>query len=212
MNKLILLWFLWSLPVLAQTNVLYQNDFTQAELGKVPDDFKVLAGEFVVKEQPGNRFLELPGAPLDAFMVLFGPVTSSNVTVTARIHGEAKGRRFPTFGVGVNGVAGYRLQITPARNAIELFKDRELKASAPFHWKTGDWSMLRLQLRSAKPKGWKLEGKVWAAGASEPGQWMISFQEEEEPPPGHCSLFGSPFAGTPIRFDDLVVTRAEARD
>ena len=51
MNKLILLWYLCSLPVLAQTNVLYRNDFSHSELGKVPDDFKVLAGEFVVKEQ-----------------------------------------------------------------------------------------------------------------------------------------------------------------
>src|SRR6266478_454181 len=54
-------------PLSAQTNILYQNDFQQASLGKLPEDFLVLDGAFSVKEENGNKFMELPGAPLDSF-------------------------------------------------------------------------------------------------------------------------------------------------
>src|SRR6266536_3558957 len=58
---------------LAEEKPLYQNNFEKAEIGKVPDEFLVLDGQFAVKEENGNKFLELPGAPLDTFGVLFGP-------------------------------------------------------------------------------------------------------------------------------------------
>src|SRR4051812_26840355 len=51
----------------------YANDFAKAALGKVSDDMLILNGGFTVKEEAGNRLLELPGTPLDTFGVLFGP-------------------------------------------------------------------------------------------------------------------------------------------
>ena len=46
---------------------LFENNFEKAELDKVPDGFLVLDGGFAVKQAEGNRFLELPGEPLDTF-------------------------------------------------------------------------------------------------------------------------------------------------
>src|SRR5580704_11780271 len=66
---------------------LYENNFEQAEVGKVPGDFLVLDGGFVVKQEGTNKFLELPGEPLDSFGVLFGPTEKSGVAVSARIKG-----------------------------------------------------------------------------------------------------------------------------
>ncbi len=191
--------------VTAEAGTLYQNDFEQAEAGKAPDDFLILEGGFAVKQEAGNKVLELPGAPLDSFAALFGPTESSNVVVSAAIDGVGKGRRFPTFGVGLNGVAGYKLQVSPAKNMLEIYKDQQAKASIPFEWKSGEWTMLRLQLRAVKAGGWKIEGKAWLKGKSEPPDWMISFEEKEEPPSGRPSVFGSPLSGTPIKFDDLMV-------
>src|SRR4051812_30824193 len=94
---------------------LYTNDFTSAELDKVPEDMLVLDGAFAVKQDGPNKFLELPGAPLDTFGALFGPATNANVTVTAKIFGTGKGRRFPTFGVGANGAGGYKLKVAPSK-------------------------------------------------------------------------------------------------
>src|ERR1700709_2501210 len=94
---------------------LYENDFEKTEVGKVPGDFIVLDGGFAVKEEAGNKFLELPGSPLgEGSGFVFGPTEKSNVVVSARINSTKKGRRFPTFAVGLLGQGGYRLQVSPA--------------------------------------------------------------------------------------------------
>src|SRR5438128_2223779 len=87
----------------------YTNDFQSATIGETPKEFMVLDGGFVVADLADNKFLELPGAPLDAFGLLFGPTEKENRMVSARIYGTSKGRRFPTFSVGLNGVGGYKL-------------------------------------------------------------------------------------------------------
>ena len=189
---------------------LYENNFEQADVGKVPDGFLVLDGGFAVKEEGGNKFLELPGAPLDSFGVMFGPTEKSDVVVSARIFGTKKGRRFPTFAVGLNGQGGYRLQVSPAKGALEIYKGDEVVASVPCEWKSGEWTMLSLQLVKAADV-WKVTGKAWTQGSTEPAQAMIAFDEKTEPSAGRASIWGSPFANTPIQYDDLVIKRAEGK-
>lgn len=182
----------------------YQNDFEKTEIGKVPDDLMVLGGEFVVKADGTNKVLELPGAPLDSFAVQFGTGESENIVASAKVFGTGKGRRFPTFGIGVGGISGWKLQIAPGKKAVELIRDTDLKATLPFDWKSGEWTQLKLQLRKVKDGEWVIEGKAWQSGG-EPKEWTISAKETAEATGGNCSIFGSPFAGTPIWFDDLRV-------
>jgi hypothetical protein len=203
----VILWCFLSLTLLAQNSVVYENNFEKEEVGKAPENFLVLDGGFAVKEEAGNKLLELPGSPLDSYSVQFGPTESSNIVVSARINGTGKGRRFPTFGIGLNGIAGYRLQLSPAKKSLELYKGDTAKTNAPFDWNSGRWLKFRLQIRATSPGEWKIEGKVWDPETSEPSTWMISFDEKEEPASGRPSVFGSPFAGTPIQFDDLRVER-----
>jgi hypothetical protein len=195
------------LSVFAQSSVLYENNFEKEQIGKVPENFLVLDGGFAVKEGAGNKFLELPGSPLDSYSVQFGPTESTNIVVTARINSTAKGRRFPTFGIGLNGIAGYRLQLSPAKKMLELYKGDSAKTNAPFDWNSGHWLNFRLQIRAIEPGEWKVEGKVWNAESPEPSGWMVSLDEKDLPASGRPSVFGSPFAGTPIQFDDLRVER-----
>ncbi|HMP83598.1 MAG TPA: hypothetical protein PKA41_12935 [Verrucomicrobiota bacterium] len=195
-------------PVAPATTPLYANDFEKAEAGQLPDDFMALEGEFVVKSDGTNKFLELPGAPLDSFAVLFGPATNANVSVAARICGTSRGRLHPVFGVGACGVVGYRLQVSPAKGALELYKDTELKASVPYEWKSGVWTRLRLQVVEVKGGEWIVQCKAWADGSAEPSAWRIEFQSAEKPPTGRSSVTGSPFSGKPIQFDDVAVERA----
>ena len=191
-----------------QSKPLYENDFERAELDKVPDDFLVLDGQFTVKQEGDNKFLELPGAPLDTFGVLFGPTEKEGTAVSARIFGTGKGRRYPTFAVGLNGqgTSAYRLQVSPAKKALELFKGDEVKATVPYEWQSGAWARLRLQVRKVKDGQWKVEGKAWAD--KEPSAWLVSLEEREQPVAGKASIWGSPYATTPIRFDDLKVATA----
>ncbi|HEX3799027.1 MAG TPA: hypothetical protein VH413_10030 [Verrucomicrobiae bacterium] len=188
---------------------VYQNNFEQAEVGKVPDDFLVLDGAFAVQVADGNKFLELPGAPLDSYGTLFGPTQKAGVSVSARINGTKKGRRFPTFAVGLNGQGGYRLQVSPAKDALEIFKGDESVANVPYQWKSGEWTMLSLQVVKSG-EVWKVEGKAWAQGSTEPAQPLVTFEEKTEPTAGRASIWGSPFSTTPIQFDDLLIRHVEA--
>jgi hypothetical protein len=192
----------------ADVQVLYTNGFDRAEIEKVPEDMMVLDGGFAVKDEAGNKFLELPGAPLETFGVLFGPTEASGLAVTARVQSMGRGRRFPTFAVGLNGVGGFKLQLSPAKKLVELVKGEEVVASAPFTWESGSWTVLRLQCRKVKDGEFKLEGKAWKQGEAEPKEWQMSRTEAAESPAGRSSVWGMPFAGTPIKFDDLVVTQA----
>ena len=188
---------------------LLSENFEKTEEGKLPDDFLVLDGSFAVKAEGGNKFVELPGAPLDTFGVLFGPTEPDGLCITARINGTGKGRRFPAMAVGLNGVGGYRLQVSASKKQLELYKGDEVKMSVPFEWQSGAWTMLRLQLRKLKDGEWKIDGKAWPQSGKEPAAWLITFDDKEAPPPGRPSFWGNPFSGTPIQFDDLVVTKAK---
>ncbi len=195
----------------AEPAPLYHADFEKVEVGKLPDNLLVLDGAFTVQDQGTNKVLELPGAPLDSFGLLFGPTEKDGVVVSARVYGTHKGRRFPVFAVGLNGVGGYKLQVDPAKKALELLRgeagNATVKASVPFTWESGKWTHLLIRLLPAA-NGHKIEGKAWVDGPK-PTAWSISAEDKDELPPGRPGLFASPFAGTPILFDDLSVAKTD---
>ena len=185
---------------------LFDESFSAAKVGEVPESFLVLDGQFAVREEEGNRFLELPGAPLESFGVLFGPNEAEGVEVTARILATKSGRKFPTFAVGLNGVGGYKVRVAPAKNALELVKGDDVKASVPFKWASGQWTAFRLSVRKSGA-GVRIVAKAWQ-GADEPKEALLQHDESEKLPPGKAGVWGMPFAGTPIRFDDLKIRAA----
>jgi hypothetical protein len=186
---------------------LYLNDLSEEKTGELDfDRFMVLDGDFVVKEAGGNRFIELPGAPLDSYGVLFGPNEATNVVAQAKILSTNKKRRYPAFGLGLNGVGGYRLQVSASKRALELFRQDAVVAKISYPWQAGKWTWLKLQV-TKREKTWRVEGKVWTDGTPEPAAWMISFEDREEPFAGMAGVWGQPYAGTPIQFDELAVFR-----
>ena len=191
----------------ADAQPLYQNDFEKGAVGTVPEDFMVLEGAFKVQQEGGNKFLELPGAPLDTYGLLFSSTEKDGLAVSARIFGTSKGRRFPTFAVGLNGGGGFKLQVSPAKGAIELLKGDTIRKSVPYDWPQGKWVYLRLEIQQSKSGVWNVAGKVWRVGEPEPAAASIMSEEKDEPTPGRASIWGSPFSGTPIRYDDLAVVR-----
>jgi hypothetical protein len=198
-----------AVSVLAQSATrtnLYENNFERAELQKLPEDMMLMGGGFAAAEEGGNKFLELPGAPLETFGVLFGPTETNGIGVTARVFGTSKGRRAPSFAIGLNGVGGYKLQVSPGKKLIELYRGEELLTSAAYQWESGSWTMLRLQSHFGKNGELSVQGKAWKQGTAEPAAWTISHVDQAEPPAGRPSLWGAPYADTPIRFDDLKVT------
>jgi hypothetical protein len=200
-----------SVAAVAATNpvtpsALFACDFTAIPAGSPPDSFMVIQGDFAVKESGTNKWLELPGAPLDSHLVLFGPVTNANVAVEARVHSARKGRRMPTFGVGLGGVAGYKLQIAPAKDAIELLLDAQVMTNAPFAWKSGAWTQCQLRILQTGDNAWTIEARAWNAGDPEPKDWPLKLTTQDKPISGQASVLGSPFSGEPIQYDDLRVS------
>jgi hypothetical protein len=185
--------------------MLFKSDFESAKVGSLPEELMVLAGEFSVSDIGGNKALELPGNPLEDFGALFGPAESDGIAVRARVFSESSKRLAPRFGVGLDGVAGYRLLVAPGQNRLQLLKDQEAVASAPLEWKSGTWTWLHLQIREVSAGKWFIEGRAWADGSPEPNEWSISFEVSETPPVGKASLWGAPYSGKPILFDDLSV-------
>jgi hypothetical protein len=186
---------------------LYQTNFEKTKTGEVPEDFLVLDGDFSVKQEEGNKYLELPGAPLDAYGFMFGPSARQGNEISARMFGTKKGRRYPVFGIALNGVNGYRLQVAPAKRAIELLKGSAVVANVPFRWGGGEWLRLALSVEQTSAAEWTVSGRVWADGKKAPAKPTITHKETKEPRNGKPSIWGSPYSGTPIRYDDIVVKK-----
>jgi len=183
---------------------IYKNDFQSAEVGKLPDSFMVMSGDFKVKEEAGKKFLELPGSPLDTFGLLFGPSQPAGGSASAKFFGTKVGRKYPAFGVSMGGVGGYRVQVSAAKKELEIFKGDEAHVSVPFTWESGVWTSVKIQIRKTG-NGWVVEGKAWLANAPEPAEWLIHEEEKDAPPAGRAAIWGSPYSGTPIRFGDFLL-------
>jgi len=182
----------------------FTENFEKATVGKLPENTMVLSGDFVVAEEGGAKFLELPGSPLDTFGLLFGPTQAGDVTASGRFFGTKQGRKFPAFGLSVGGVSGYRMEMSGGKKTLELLKGDESRTSVPFEWQSGVWTHLKLQLKKTAT-GCMVQGKAWADGSPEPEKWQITLEEKTPPPAGRAAIWGAPYAGTPIRYDDLQV-------
>ena len=162
-----------------------------------------MAGAFEVKQDKDGKYLELPGEPLDTFGLLFGPSVKDDVSASARFYGTKKGRKLPSFGISLNGAGGYRLQVSAAKGALEFFKGDEAKLSVPYTWTSDAWTTLRITVRKSGA-GWVIEGRAWATGSPEPEKPLITHRGENGAERrASAGMWGSPFSGTPIRFDDL---------
>ena len=187
-RSLTLLTFALLVAVAFAAEPIYQNDFEAAAVGKPPEGAMVISGDFMVRQDEKGKFLELPGEPLDTFGLLLGPAGQGDLSARARIFGTKKGRKFPTFGVSLGGVGGYRLIVSAGKRSLEILKGDEVKTSVPFEW-TGDvWINLRLQVRKTAD-GCVVEGKTWASDAAEPAAWLIKLEEKSAAPQGRAGLW-----------------------
>lgn len=182
--------------------VLFEQNFEQVSAGPMPKEFLALAGDFAVVVEDGAHFLRLPGSPLDTFGALFGPSHAESSVVEARFQGTKQGRKFPTFGLSLRGAGGYRLQVSPGKGQLEIYKGDEPLAGVAFAWESGSWTRLRLTVKKGT-SGWVAEGWAWKDGVAASAEPQIRWQVVGEPSAGRAAIWGSPFAGTPISFDDL---------
>ena len=193
------------LPPTTEVPPAYEVDWSQHELGALSSDFLVLGGEFELVELDGKRVLKLGMQELDAFGVMFGPTHTMGVQVEAQVLATARGRRMPTFSVGSNGVSGYQLRVAGVKRQLELLRDEQIVATVDYVWSSGVWT--HLQLRVDLHQGYpRVRAKAWAQGQDEPADWLLVYDDRQEITPGRATIWGAPYAETPIYFDGLRVT------
>jgi hypothetical protein len=185
----------------AAETVLFEQNFEALSVGPMPKEFLALAGEFVVAVDGESHFLELPGSPLDTFGALFGPSSSDPCTLEGRFYGTKTGRKFPTFGLSLRGAGGYRLQVSPGKGQLEIYKGDEPLVGVPFAWQSGTWTWLKVTLHK-QGSGWVVEGRAWSEGSA-PATPQVRWEVSGDLAAGRAAVWGSPYSGTPIRFDDL---------
>lgn len=195
-------------PLLAvcEDEILYQQNFEEIELGETPSDFLVLEGDFIVQEHEGKKALLLPGTPLSDYGALFGPSAADGLQISARILSDRLKRQFPRFGVGLGGVNGHKLYVTPSKRVLEINKNKQTVASIPFKWTPNEWTSFRFQIRKVENQ-WIIEGKAWQDG-EEPKDWVVTHTVAEEPVASKPSIWGTPYSSKDIWFDDITISTA----
>jgi hypothetical protein len=177
--------------------------FEDAPVGEEPDDLFVIDGSFSVVAAGEGRAVEIAAVPLAESGAIFGESMQGAGSVQATVVAEAKRRSTPRFGVGLHGLSGYRLRVVPASNQIELVKNEETVLAAPFTWTPGQPLTLRLDITAAGDGKWRVEGRAWPATGERPAEPQIALDAEGKPGTGKASIWGTPYAGLPIQFDDL---------
>jgi hypothetical protein len=181
----------------------YREDFNA--VSELPDNMMVLAGDFQVKDDAGQKILELAAEPLETYTALFGPAHKENIAVRGMAKSTAKGRRFPVFGFGVGGVTGVVLRVAGAKKALEFVRNEEQLASVNFPFPSDKWVSFHVELRKTGDAAWIAEGKAWVEGGEEPAAFMLSVPLDKAPVSGRASCWGVPYSGLPIQFDNFSV-------
>ncbi len=204
-------WILMAMMAMA-AGADWSQDFQKADLGKPPAGIDPKQSDFQVKRHGDNGYLELAAVPLGSHFAEVGPAGDGTGSIRARILGESRGQRRPEFGVGLGGVAGWRLWVVPMTREVELVRgseeEEEIAASAPIAWRSGEWMNLLLRISRVGEGRWRIEGKAWMQDDPEPKAWTLSAETDVAPRGGKATVWGVPYSEKPMGFDDLKVGRA----
>ncbi len=190
--------------------LVYSNDFEEPKPGRVPGNYFVLDGDFEIManegEDAGQALKLLPSQMVEA-SIQFGSSIEGSGSVKVRAMAEKRGRSYPRFGVGMHGLKGFRLRVSPAGKQLELVLDQVVIQSVPFDWTSGIWYFVELSVVENN-NSWTVTGRAWSESEDRPRDGQIDhiFVDETEFK-GKASITGTPYAELPIYFDDLEIRR-----
>ena len=179
---------------------VFHESFSRATA--LPADFTVLNGKVRIGRSNGNRYAELPAKPASSHGLLFGPALSKGLRVEARFLAD-DGEKSPTFAVGLNGLSGYKLQVNPNKQQLELLSNDVIVHSVKFEWLPDQWTHLQFQVRALPGLQWAIEVKAWNEKEEEPTKWTLQWKDTAAPSNVQPSVWGTPYAEKPIALDDV---------
>lgn len=187
---------------------VFEENFLKVEPGELPEAFLVMDGGWqVAGDDAESRTARIPGTPLDRFGFLFGDYYEPGTAVLATFEASRKGRISPSFSVGLYGIGGYHLRVSPAKRKLELVLEDEIIAESEYRWTgSGKETQVELLVVPISETGpWHVEGRVWIKGELRPEKPTITFDSMEEPYSGQASVWVTPYSGTPVNVDNINV-------
>ena len=173
--------------------------------GAPPKDVFVVDGTIQVTSQDGDKVLTVQPDPITDASAQLGVSAAGEASIQARIQGTKRGRSSPKFGLAVHGMSGHRLLLNAPKRQLELVKNDEVLATAPFTWVSGAWVWLKLEAKRGEGEAWQITGKAWAADATEPAEALIKHADQGLKGQGKVSVWGTPYSEEPIHFDDIEI-------
>ena len=96
--------------------------------------------------------------------------------------------------------------------AMELnftFLDDILITEKGLPWESDKWWKSRFQVIPLKPNKNLLRLKIWPRDSEEPKTWLVEHTDNVLFQGGKCVIWGYPYAGTPIHYDDIKILSLE---
>jgi len=187
-------------------DVEFEEDFSSLEVGSEPENLFILDGAYAVSQQENDKRLTLPGSPVGDFGLLFGPrVREKSLSLSFSFLTSRQGRRYPALAAGLGGVRSYRFRFNAATKEILLFRQEDEIGKVAFQWESGVWWRVRFQAIPSGEQETRIRLKFWKRGEEEPAEWLVDMVDQNAFSGGKCALWGYPYAGTPVHFDDLKI-------
>lgn len=204
--KKCLLGLFWAVVSLSSAQELKKFEVKADEWpeGAPPAEVFIVDGRVEVTAKDGNKALVIhPGTELVDASAQLAVSAAGSASIEARVFASKRGRSAPRFGISVHGMSGWRLYVTPAKKQLELVKADQIVASVPFTWKSEAWLNLKLEAQKGEGDAWSITGTAWAEGEAVPPAPQLKQEDKGLKGQGKCAVWGTPFSGTPIYFDDI---------
>jgi len=205
MKRTILLFALLSVAAEAGESTLLKFNAEDWSEGAPPKEVFVVDGTIEVTTREGNKVLTVQPDPITDASAQLGVSAAGEAVILARVLGTKRGRSSPKFGVAVHGMSGHRLLLNAPKRQLELVKNDEVLASAPFTWTSDAWVWLKLEAKRGEGEAWQITGKAWAADANEPAEAQLKHADQGLKGQGKASVWGTPYSEQPIHFDDIEI-------
>lgn len=184
----------------------FHENFSNISSKTEPESLFILDGSFLVNQNENGKQLELSGSPVGEFGFMFGSrIRERAMELNFSFFSSKQGRRYPSIAASIGGIRGYRFRWNPATQNILIYNDEVLLTEKNFPWNGDQWWKIRFQVVPLKNSRSLLKLKIWHGDSNEPEAWLIEHQDKFLFKGGKCVIWGYPYAGTPIYFDDIMI-------
>jgi len=187
--------------------LFYQEDFENIALGKLPDDFFILDGDFSVVNMEGRKCLELSAQPVGEHGFLFGPrLKFGSFELSFSCLGGSRSRRHNMVAGNLGGVRGFKYQLNPSRQEVLFTFQKDWQHGQGIEWSSLNWMQVKVQVDTdPKKMASKIRMLVQKEAKMESIKQVSWISLDDVIAGGKCMLWGYCYADFPVYWDNLII-------